>query len=132
MNLQLKFFLVDDSSFFTTIYDYHLRNRGFNEIYTFNNGTDCLNNLHKSPNIILLDHFMDDINGLEVLKKIKRTFSNIYVVMISSQIDTKIAIDAMKNGAFDYIVKDDNIFKELDGVINKIISLKKGNKDLKL
>ncbi|WP_298118748.1 response regulator [Flavobacterium sp.] len=131
---QFKFFIVDDDVFCANLYDQHLKNAEYNDITYFSNGNDCINNLNLNPDIIFLDHNMDDISGFEVLKKIKRYNPNIYVVMISGQENIKTAVDALKYGAFDYIIKDSNACYKLTQTINNIIKvreqLKKANPNL--
>ncbi len=121
---QLKFFIVDDDIFFANLYEQFLMIIGQNNITYFSNGADCLSNLDQSPDIIFLDHNMDGISGFEVLKKIKRFNPNIYVVMISGQENIKTAVDALKYGAFDYVVKDDFVMEKMNLIINKIIMVK--------
>lgn len=118
------FFIVDDDIFCSSIYEQHLKNIGCTNITHFSNGVDCLNNLHLNPDIIFLDHNMNDLNGFEVLKKIKRINPEIYVVMISGQEDIKTAVDALKYGAFDYIIKDENVVQKLELIISNIIKIK--------
>lgn len=121
---QFKFFIVDDDIFCANMYEQYLKNANYSDITYFNNGNDCLNNLNQNPDIIFLDHNMDDITGFEVLKKIKRYNPNIYVVMISGQDNIKTAVDALKYGAFDYVIKDANVCDKLTQVINNIIKVK--------
>jgi DNA-binding NtrC family response regulator len=118
-----KIFLVDDDLFSLNVYRQNLENLGYNDISLFLNGTICLNNLHQKPTIVFLDHNMDDLNGFEVLKKIKRYDPNIYVVIISAQESMKIAIDALKYGAFDYIIKGDNESDKMKNVLLRIESI---------
>lgn len=128
---QFKFFIVDDDIFCANMYEQYLKNMGLNDIIYFSNGTDCLSNLDQNPDIIFLDHNMEDITGFEVLKKIKRYNPNIYVVMISGQENIKTAVDALKYGAFDYITKDALVSDKMTLILNKIIlvreELKKSN-----
>jgi polysaccharide export outer membrane protein len=74
------------------------------------------------------------MTGFEVLKKIKRYNPNIYVVMISGQENIKTAVDALKYGAFDYVIKDSNVCDKLTQIITNIIKvkeqLKKANPNL--
>ena len=121
---QFKFFIVDDDIFCANLYEQHLLNMNYSDITYFNNGNDCLSNLDLNPEIIFLDHNMEDITGFEVLKKIKRYNPNIYVVMISGQENIKTAVDALKYGAFDYIIKDTNVCEKINLIINKIIQVK--------
>ncbi|MFT5167648.1 MAG: DNA-binding NtrC family response regulator [Saprospiraceae bacterium] len=120
-----KIFLVDDDLFCLNMYEQHIKNLGYEDITLFQNGTDCLNNLIEYPNIIFLDHKMDTLNGFEVLKKIKRFDPNINVVMVSGQDDLQIALNALKYGAFDYIVKGDQENEKIESVIKRIEDLNK-------
>jgi len=121
---EFKFFIVDDDVFCSSLYEQHLRNMGCTNITHFSNGIDCLNNLHLNPDIIFLDHNMNDLTGFEVLKKIKRINPGIYVVMISGQDDIKTAVDALKYGAFDYLIKDEQVSKKIELLISNIIKIK--------
>lgn len=121
---QFKFFIVDDDIFCANMYEQHLTNMNYNDVTYFNNGNDCLSSLDLNPEIIFLDHNMEDITGFEVLKKIKRYNPNIYVVMISGQENIKTAVDALKYGAFDYIIKDADVCEKINLIINKIIQVK--------
>lgn len=121
---QFKFFIVDDDTFCANIYEQYLIGISHTDITYYNNGNDCLNNLDKKPDIIFLDHNMDGITGFEVLKKIKRYDPNIFVVMISGQENIKTAVDALKYGAFDYLVKDNNVNDKITVIIDKIIAIK--------
>jgi DNA-binding NtrC family response regulator len=121
---EFKFFIVDDDVFCSSLYEQLLRNIGCDNITHFTNGTDCLNNLHLNPDIIFLDHNMDDLTGFEVLKKIKRINPEIYVVMISGQEDLKTAVEVLKHGAFDYLIKDEQISKKIELLISNIVKIK--------
>ena len=83
----MKIFLVDDDDFCLTLYEQQLYSLGYPQVRTFKNGYDCLNNLCESPDIILLDYGMENFDGFEVLKKIKKINPDIYVVIISGQED---------------------------------------------
>ena len=124
MENQFKFFIVDDDIFCANVYQQYLKNMNYSDITYYSNGNDCLINLNQSPDIIFLDHNMEDITGFEVLKKIKRYNPNIYVVMVSGQENIKTAVDALKYGAFDYVIKDNNVCDKMTQVIDKIIKVK--------
>lgn len=121
---QFKFFIVDDDFFCANVYKQYLINMNYTDIIHYSNGNDCLTNLHLNPDIVFLDHNMEDITGFEVLKKIKRYNPNIYVVMISGQENIKTAVDALKYGAFDYVIKGNDVYEKLELIISKIIAVK--------
>lgn len=102
----------------------YLLNLNYSNITYFSNGNDCLNNLNQNPDIIFLDHNMDGITGLEVLKKIKRHNPSIYVIMVSGQQNINIAVDALEYGAYGYIIKDNLVRDKMTLIINKISLVK--------
>ncbi len=123
-NQNLKFFIVDDDRFCATVYEQYLRNHHYDDITSFSNGDECLDALHQKPDIIFLDHNMEELNGFEVLKKIKRYDPNIYVIMVSAQENIETAVNALKYGAFDYLVKDADVCEKLTNTIDKILKIK--------
>jgi len=117
---QLKFFIVDDDIFCSTMFNQCLINLNYTDITCFNNDKDCLNSLKQNPDIIFLDYYMDGVTGFEILNKIKQYNPNIYVVIVSSREDTKIALNAIKQRAYHYITKDSFICDKMATIINKI------------
>jgi two-component system, NtrC family, response regulator AtoC len=71
--------------------------------------------------VVTLDYSLPDCDGSEVLKKIKEHNPHIRVIVISGQEDVATAISLLKNGAFDYIVKDDDT---KDRLWNSILHLR--------
>jgi len=55
--------------------------------------------------LVLLDVYMDEMDGIEVLKRIKKTDEEIDVIMVSALDEAKKAVEAVKYGAYDYITK---------------------------
>lgn len=121
---QFKFFVVDDDGFCRNMYHHYLTELGYKNVSLYADGKDCLNNIEQNPDIIFLDHNMEDITGFEVLIKIKRFNPNIYVIMVSAQENMKTAIDSLKYGAFDYIIKDEKVNERMKTVIEKVIFVK--------
>lgn len=124
MKKDIKIFLVDDDLFSLNIYRQGLENLGYENISLFLNGPTCLNSLHIKPDIIFLDYNMDGLTGFEVLKKIKRYDSNVFVNIVSAQENMKVAVDALKYGAFDYIIKGDDEIEKMNNVILRIQQIK--------
>jgi len=121
---QFKIFLVDDDLFSLSLYEQSLRNLGYQDITTFESGTDCLNQLNQNPQVIFLDHNLDNtLSGFETLKKIKRFDPNTYVVMVSGQEDMQQALDALRYGAFDYLIKGQNEVEKMQLVLDRIAQI---------
>jgi len=121
---KFKIFLVDDESFCLNLYKQYFNNLGYDDVTSFSNGADCLNYLTQQPDVILLDYGMDDLSGIDVLKKIKRFNPDIFVVFLSGQENIDTAVNALKFGAFDYIVKASGDMLKLTKVLNKIAEVK--------
>ena len=134
MSNPFKIFIVEDDAWYSEILAYHLGLNPDYEIYQFTSGTECLNNLHQKPNVITLDYSLPDIKGDDMLKRIKKESPETEVVIISGQEDVKTAVKLLKQGAYDYIVKDedtkDRIWKTISN-IKEHAGLKKELQELK-
>ena len=115
-----KITIVDDDHFVSEMYNHHLKNEGYKNVSVCNDGTELLAQLTSNPEIIFLDYQMDNINGFDLLQKIKRFDPNIIVVMVSGQGDMNIAIDSLKYGAFDYIIKGKSDTENMTAVLDRI------------
>ena len=94
------------------------------EVSTVQTGEDALHSLQEGIfDLILLDMRLPDMNGLDVLKKIRAIDSNFFVVMMTAYADVQTAVAAMKAGAYDYINKPFEI-EELKLTIKKALETK--------
>ena len=119
---ELNFFVVDDDPFFSSLIVKKLNLLGQSKIEVFNNGLECLVNLKMNPSIILLDYQMEKMNGLDILKEIKRVNPSIHVIMVSSQEKVNIALKLIESGAYSYIQKSSNDINQIDEIIHNIES----------
>jgi len=117
-----KFFIVDDDPFCRMRYNQHLQNLGFKDNILFDNGLDCINKLNLQPDIIFLDYDMQGYNGLEVVQKINRLNPDIYVLLISGQRDMQVAVDALRSGAFDYVIKGEDDLDKITTALKNMFS----------
>jgi two-component system response regulator AtoC len=94
------------------------------EVSTVQTGEDALYSLQEGIfDLILLDIRLPDMNGLDVLKKIRVIDSDSFVVMMTAYADVQTAVAAMKAGAYDYINKPFEI-DELKLTIKKALETK--------
>ena len=115
-----KIFLVDDDPFCRQLMEHAIRGLGFDDVHTFDNGAACLDALTDEPDIIFLDQMMGSVSGTDALKAIKRFNPDTYVVLVSGQQQVQVAVDSLKFGAFDYVVKDEQLTERLATVLDKI------------
>lgn len=119
-----KIFIVDDEPYCIHLLEQYLTNLGYKEVHSFSNSADCLHRLTDEPDIIFLDYNMDNLNGIDLLKKIKRFNPNIIVLFVSSQEKIGVAVDALKYGALDYIIKEDMSEDRIKLNMEKAIAVK--------
>ena len=97
--------IVDDDGVMQETLSGVLRKRGY-ETFSVGSGNEALSMIKKNIiDLILLDMKLPDIDGLEVLKKIKEFDTEILVIMMTAFSDVQTAVSAMKSGAYDYINK---------------------------
>jgi two-component system response regulator AtoC len=102
-----KIFVVEDDKWYGELLQHHLSMNPEYEVEIFESGNDLLKNLYKKPSVITLDYSLPDIKGAALLKRIKEHHPDIPVVIISGQENINTAITLLKDGAYDYIVKNE-------------------------
>lgn len=113
-------FIVEDDRWYSEVLEYLLKLNPEYTVEKFTSGKEVLNNLHKRPSLITLDYHLDDMTGIEILRRIKKVDPDIPVVMVSGQEDVSTAINLLREGAYDYIVKDDEAKDRLWNVVKNI------------
>jgi DNA-binding NtrC family response regulator len=91
------------------------------EVVPFFNGADFLDRLSDNPEVVTLDLGLPDGSGADILRKIKQSNPETEVIIISGQNDLKLAVQLLKEGAYDYIAKDENVRERL---INCLLHIK--------
>ena len=92
------------------------------EVHVFSTGNECIAQLHLEPDLISLDYNLPDIKGEELLTEIKNYNPEAIVIILSGQQDISTAVRLLKDGAYDYITKDE---ETKDRLINSIARAKK-------
>lgn len=105
-------FIVDDDKLFAEVLKRKLVIKGYKQVFTFNCGVDFLNEVSTKPDLIFLDYDLGDLNGIEVLLKVKKRSPNTEVIMVSSQEKQKIILEAKKLGVIKYICKGMNTMNQ--------------------
>jgi DNA-binding NtrC family response regulator len=76
--------------------------------------------MSEKPDVVTLDYTLPDMTGKEVLAKIQEKIPDTHVIVISAQDDISTAIELMKNGAYDYIMKAPDTREKLSNIIRNI------------
>jgi len=104
-NMPYSTLIIDDEELTLRTISRGLRQEGF-EVFTALSGEDGLKLFHdEQPDLILLDIVLPGIDGIEVLRQIKEAKPNAIVIVMSAYHLVERAVEAMKVGAFDYLVK---------------------------
>ncbi len=97
--------IIDDDKDICLLLKKYFTKKGFS-VDTALNGEDGIGLLKKkNADLVICDFKLPDYNGLEILQKIKIISSSTQVIIITGYSDVKIAVDALRRGAFDYVTK---------------------------
>jgi DNA-binding NtrC family response regulator len=112
---QLKMMLVDDEERFLSTTRKLLEKKGF-DVQTAASGSEALEMLRASPvHVVILDVKMPGMDGVATLREIKRQFPMVEVIMLTGHATVESAIDGLKSGAVDYLMKP----ADLEDIIEK-------------
>jgi DNA-binding NtrC family response regulator len=128
-------FVVEDNQMYNKLVVSYLKTNKFTNVESFYTGEEVLKNMHRNPDIVIQDYLLDGMTGIEVLIKAKKIAPNVEFIFLSGNDSIDIAINSMKYGAYNYIVKDQMALQKLVEKIQKINSVSKlveTNKKFKL
>jgi two-component system response regulator AtoC len=115
--------IVDDDDVMQETLSETLKKRGY-DVSSVGSGNGALSAIKRSIiDLILLDMRLPDVDGLEVLKRIKEFDTEILVIMMTAYSDIQTAVSAMKSGAYHYINKPFEL-EELQLLIEKGLETK--------
>jgi putative nucleotidyltransferase with HDIG domain len=100
-----KILVVDDEEAIREVVSTMLQAQGF-ECVTANNGKAAVDHMQKfSPDLILSDMVMPEMDGLRLLEWAREHTPDVPVILVTAMHDLGTALDAIRNGAYDYILK---------------------------
>jgi DNA-binding NtrC family response regulator len=106
-----KVLLVDDEEEFVETLAERMRNRGM-DVATSNSGGDALDLIDQEPyDVVVLDLQMPGMDGLEALARIKKRKPDIQVVLLTGHATVQKSVEAMKQGALEFIEKPVDLSK---------------------
>jgi two-component system, OmpR family, response regulator len=132
--------LVDDDRIFLVSLKNSLHQQ-FNsslKISEYHTGEEFIQNIGNIPDIVILDYYLNDyehpeaLNGMHVLNDIKSVSKDIIVIMLSGQDKVQVAMDCLRNGAYEYIAKSESAFVKIPNSIkNAMANIKSKNESRK-
>ena len=118
---KIKVFVIEDDPMHFKLIKLSLEEEIF-DVNWFQNGREFLDKLNENPEIIVLDHMLPDMSGLEILRKVHEYNPDLNVIFFSGQEDVAVVVEAYKLGAKNYIIKNQNAFVEFKNAIQNINS----------
>jgi DNA-binding NtrC family response regulator len=134
----LLIYVVEDNQVYNRMVCENLKKQNYTNVKSFISGDECIKTVMngEKPDIVIQDYFLDDINGIDVLKAIKAKCQNTEFIFLTSNENIEVAIECIAYGVHDYILKDKgDILKRLIDKLNKvtkIILLRRKNKTLRV
>ena len=134
MNNKIKILIVEDDIFYLKMVKRHVNNlkravfpkQSF-EILTSSTADDCMEKLDKDTTIVIMDYYLENdqgevvFPGIYLLQAINLFCDDCKVIVVSGQQSKQIAINLIKTGIYEYIVKDKDTFIRLASTLDKII-----------
>ena len=112
VKIPARVLIVDDEQDFAEMLALRLQEVG-QKVLTAHSGRSCLDRLKEETiDVVILDILMPGMNGIDTLKEIKRHFPIVEVIMLTGHGTIQTAVEGMKRGAYDYLLKPAD-FKEL-------------------
>ena len=116
-----KILLVDDAAFMRKVVRDTLSKNGYNDLYEAVDGADAVEKYTEiSPDLVIMDITMPNMDGLEALKAIRAKDGSANVVMCSAMGQESMVMDAVRSGAKDFIVKPfkpDRVLKTVTSIL---------------
>ena len=118
VRIPTRVLLVDDEKDFVEMLSLRLQETG-EKVSAAYSGQECLDTLEKtSIDVVVLDIKMPGMDGMETLGEIRKRFPLVEVIMLTGHCSTETAVEGMKSGAFDYLMKPadfDDLTAKLQG-----------------
>jgi len=114
-----KLLIIDDEAELVSTLTERLNLRGY-DAHGVTNFIDGIKLLNETPDVVILDIGLQDMDGMEILKKIKEINPTIQVIMMSGYGDAERINKSLMHGAYDYLIKP----VDIDELVSKIDNAK--------
>ena len=116
----LRIFVVEDDLWYSELLVHHLSLNPENIVQKFESAVEVLAMLNDPPDVITLDFSLPDMKGDVLLKKIQAKAPDTAVIIISGQEDISTALNLLREGAYDYLVKNEETKERVWNAVNNI------------
>jgi len=119
-------YVVEDNKVYNKLITEYLKKQQYTNVKSFFSGEECVKSIKKGekPEIIIQDYFLENMNGLDVLRNVKKVNPEPEFVFLTNNESMEVAVNTIKYGAYDYIIKDKITLDKVMDRIGKITQLK--------
>jgi two-component system OmpR family response regulator len=123
---KLIYIVDDDPVFLKMLQAFLLKEVPGIEIKTFPTGEACMHEMYQNPLAVILDYSLNSEfpyawNGVQVLKRIDQAFPSANIIIVSSQTKVEVALDCIRQGALEYVMKDEKSFESIKQLLLNLI-----------
>jgi len=127
---EITILVVEDDKDLNHLMQMTIRREGY-RVESVANGAQAVERLSRDPNaIMLLDYLLPDMTAHDVVESLSRKERSVPFIIITGHGDEKIAVEMMKNGARDYVVKNPDFISMLPHVLKRVVHDLKIEKEL--
>jgi two-component system OmpR family response regulator len=126
---KISIFLVDDDSLFLKSLEHLLLHKLKYQINIkpFHSGEEFLEHLDEKPDIVVLDYLLNGqrpqaMNGIDILTQVMNQHPDTTVIMLSGHEKLEVAVESIKHGAYDYVIKNENALLKIQNLIRNAVT----------
>ena len=116
----LHIYVVEDDLWYGELLTHHLSLNPDNRVRRFERASDLIEAMADKPDVITLDYRLPDVKGDDLFRKVKAILPEVQVIVISAQEDVSTALNLLKEGVYDYLVKNEETRERLWNAVNNI------------
>lgn len=121
----LLIYVVEDNKIYNRLVCEYLKKQDYKNVTSFHSGKECVKRVAngESPDIVIQDYHLEDSTGIDVLQNVKKHSKNTEFIFLTAEENMDVAINTIKYGAFDYIIKDNFALEKVEFKMGKIVQL---------
>jgi DNA-binding NtrC family response regulator len=127
-------FIVEEGDAYTFLLRSKLQKSPEFKVLHYRTGDDVIQNLSQNPAMVIIDDKLPGLNGISILQALKKHFQKIPVIILSTPDNSSDFLSYMRDGIYDYLIKESDSATMADKLIRRIVKTvkQKENKDTDL
>lgn len=123
MKNTFNIFIVEVNRMYQKMFTHILGSDKTLELFLFDNGQHCLDALGQKPDIVFMDYYLPDLDGVSLIGRIRSQNPNTEVIVLSGQVEISTALQLLRLGVYDVITKDVTMKYRLVNIIKHLKEL---------